>query len=83
MSFYDRLRRVASLMTDPRTPALPRIAVALAAIYLIWPVDLLPDFAPPLIGYFDDLVTVWLALRWLIKSGTAAGVATPQQTPHR
>jgi uncharacterized membrane protein YkvA (DUF1232 family) len=46
-------------------------------------VDLLPDFAPPLIGYFDDLVTVWLALRWLIKSGPAAGVAAPQQTPHR
>jgi len=79
MTLLARLRRIAVLMADRRTPALPRIAVLLAVVYLLWPVDLIPDFAPPVIGYLDDIVAIWLALRWLIKSGTAAQVSVPQR----
>jgi uncharacterized membrane protein YkvA (DUF1232 family) len=80
MSLFDRLRRVGSLMRDPRTPALPRIAVGLAVIYLLWPLDLIPDFAVPVAGYFDDLVAIWLALRWLVKAGTAARIIPVRET---
>ena len=66
-------------MADRRTPALPRIAVLLAVVYFLWPVDLIPDFAPPVIGYVDDIVAIWLALRWLVKSGTAAQVSVPER----
>jgi uncharacterized membrane protein YkvA (DUF1232 family) len=76
VSFLARLRRVAVLLGDPRTPALPRIAVVLAVLYLLWPVDLVPEALSPLVGYLDDLVVVWLALRWLLKSGNTAA-------PHR
>jgi uncharacterized membrane protein YkvA (DUF1232 family) len=65
----DQLRRIVTLLRDPRTPKLPRIAVALAIAYVIWPVDLIPDFLVPVGGYLDDLTFVWLALRWLLKSG--------------
>jgi uncharacterized membrane protein YkvA (DUF1232 family) len=79
MTLLARLRRIAVLMADRRTPALPRIAVLLAVVYLLWPVDLIPDFAPPVIGYLDDIVAIWLALRWLVKSGTAAQATVPER----
>ena len=65
----DQLRRIVALLRDPRTPKLPRLALALAAAYLLWPVDLLPDFVVPLAGYLDDLTFLWLAVRWLLKAG--------------
>lgn len=78
----DRLLRVLALLRDPRTPALPRIAVLLAVLYLIWPVDLLPGAVMPVIGWLDDLTFVWLALRWLVKSTPdAASVPAPRIEP--
>jgi uncharacterized membrane protein YkvA (DUF1232 family) len=68
----DRLLRVLALLRDPRTPALPRIAVLLAVLYLIFPLDLLPGSVVPVIGWLDDLTFVWLALRWLVKSTPGA-----------
>ena len=78
----DRLLRVLALLRDPRTPALPRIAVLLAVLYLIFPLDLLPGSVVPVIGWLDDLTFIWLALRWLVKSapGTAA-VQAPRFGP--
>jgi uncharacterized membrane protein YkvA (DUF1232 family) len=69
----DQLRRIVALLRDPRTPKLPRLALALAAAYLIWPADLVPEFIVPLAGYLDDLTFVWLASRWLLKSGKSVG----------
>jgi uncharacterized membrane protein YkvA (DUF1232 family) len=68
----DQLRRIVALLRDPRTPKLPRLALALAAAYLIWPADLMPDFLFPVAGYLDDLTFIWLAVRWLLKSGAPA-----------
>jgi uncharacterized membrane protein YkvA (DUF1232 family) len=68
----DRLARVLALLRDPRTPTLPRLAVLMAVLYLLWPVDLLPGAVMPVIGWLDDLTFVWLALRWLVKSGPEA-----------
>jgi uncharacterized membrane protein YkvA (DUF1232 family) len=78
----DRLLRVLALLRDPRTPALPRIAVLLAVLYLISPVDLLPGSVMPVIGWLDDLTFVWLALRWLVKSSPdASPVPVPRVGP--
>jgi len=65
----DQLRRIVALLRDPRTPKLPRLALALAAAYLIWPADLMPEILMPLAGYLDDLTFLWLAVRWLLKAG--------------
>jgi len=67
----DQLRRIVALLRDPRTPKLPRMALILAGAYLLWPADLLPDFLIPLGGFLDDLTFIWLAARWLLKSGPA------------
>ena len=74
MDLLARARRVAQLLTDPRTPRLPRLAVLLATLYLLVPVDLLPEFVFPIVGYIDDLGLIWLSLRWLLKSGPTASV---------
>lgn len=66
----DRLRRVVALLRDPRVPRLPRYLVLLAAIYLLSPVDLVPELLTPIFGYLDDLVLLWLSVRWLIRSGS-------------
>ena len=66
---WARLLRVGVLLRDPRVGRLPKLAVALAVAYLLWPIDLIPDWAFPVVGWFDDLTIVWLALRWLLKSG--------------
>jgi len=64
-----RLRRVLALLTDPRTPRLPRLAVGMAVLYLLFPFDLVPDWIVPVAGWLDDATLLWLALRWLLRSG--------------
>lgn len=64
----DRLKRVAALLTDPRVKKLPRLAVLAAVVYFISPVDLVPDFVAPLVGWLDDATLIWLSLSWLFKS---------------
>ena len=66
----DRIRRVLALLRDPRVPRLPRYLVLLAAVYLLSPVDLIPEVLTPVFGFLDDLVFLWLSLRWLIRSGS-------------
>jgi uncharacterized membrane protein YkvA (DUF1232 family) len=66
-----RLARVVALLKDPRTPKLPRLLVLLACAYLVWPLDLLPDFAIPVVGFLDDLTFAWLSLGFLLKRGPA------------
>jgi uncharacterized membrane protein YkvA (DUF1232 family) len=36
------------------------------ALYVLSPIDLLPDFLP-VVGVIDDLVLVPLAIRWMLK----------------
>lgn len=60
------------LLRDPRVAKLPRFAVIAALAYLVWPVDLLPDFALPIVGWLDDATLIWMALRWLIRAGAEA-----------
>jgi uncharacterized membrane protein YkvA (DUF1232 family) len=65
----DRLRSVLALLRDPRVPKLPRYLVVLAAIYLISPVDFVPEVLNPIFGFLDDALLLWLSLRWLVRSG--------------
>ena len=55
-----------SLRTDPRVPRRAKIAVAFAAVWVISPIDLVPEFLP-VIGPLDDVVVVALALRYAAR----------------
>src|SRR4051795_8167698 len=55
-----RLRR------DPRVPRKAKVAVAFAGLWVLSPIDLIPEFLP-VIGPLDDVVVVALALRYAAR----------------
>jgi uncharacterized membrane protein YkvA (DUF1232 family) len=60
---------VRTLWAALRHPAAPRwlkIGAAMIVLYVLSPIDLVPDFIPG-IGFIDDVVLVPLAIRWLLK----------------
>ena len=54
---------VRRLRADPRVPRRAKLAVAFAGLWVLSPVDLIPEFLP-VIGPLDDVVVVALALRY-------------------
>jgi uncharacterized membrane protein YkvA (DUF1232 family) len=59
-------RRLWRALRHPASPSWLKWAVAGLALYLVSPVDLLPDFIP-LLGLVDDLVLIPLAIRALLN----------------
>lgn len=57
------VRMLRTLRGDPRVPRRAKLAVAFAALWVISPIDLIPEFLP-VIGPLDDIVVVALALRY-------------------
>jgi uncharacterized membrane protein YkvA (DUF1232 family) len=53
-------------LKDKRTSIIAKLAVVLPIIYLLSPVDLIPDFIP-FFGYIDDIVVVPLLLNLAIR----------------
>ena len=60
------LTTVRRLRNDPRVPRRAKVAILLAGLWLLSPIDLLPEFLP-VIGPLDDLVVVALALRYAAR----------------
>lgn len=58
--FVKRLKLIGKLMADDRVSiflkALPLASIA----YLIWPIDLAPGVALPIIGALDDAAILWI-----------------------
>ena len=50
----------------PLAPGWLKLGVALLAVYVFSPIDLVPDMLP-FVGWMDDVVLVPLAIRWLLK----------------
>jgi uncharacterized membrane protein YkvA (DUF1232 family) len=57
---------VRRLRADPRVPWRAKAAVVLAGLWVLSPVDLLPEFLP-VIGPLDDVVVVAVALRYAAR----------------
>jgi uncharacterized membrane protein YkvA (DUF1232 family) len=57
---------IRRLRRDRRVPRRARIAVAFAALWLLSPIDLIPEFLP-VIGPLDDVIVVALALRYAAR----------------
>jgi uncharacterized membrane protein YkvA (DUF1232 family) len=62
----DVVRLLRRLASDPELPRGVRIGLALMLGYLVFPLDLVPDFLP-VVGYADDAVIVALALRSVVR----------------
>jgi uncharacterized membrane protein YkvA (DUF1232 family) len=54
------------LRKDPRVPRRVKAAVAFAGLWVLSPIDLIPEFLP-VIGPLDDIVVVALALRYAAR----------------
>lgn len=77
LNWRGRGKLACRLVKDRRVPLPAKLIIPLVVLYLMSPIDLVPDFIPVL-GYLDDLVVVMLAV-WafarLAPRGTAATIA--------
>jgi uncharacterized membrane protein YkvA (DUF1232 family) len=58
---------IRRLVVDPATTTGQRVALAALVLYLVSPIDLIPDFLP-VAGQLDDAILVALALGWLLRT---------------
>lgn len=71
----DLVALCRGLMSDPRVPLGSKLLVGGALVWVLSPIDLVPEFIP-LLGPLDDVIVVGLVLRHLIKR---AGVEVVQE----
>ena len=60
----DIVRLARRLLADPRTPLRHRIALVVLIVWIVSPIDLLPEFLPG-IGPLDDIVAAAVILGWI------------------
>jgi uncharacterized membrane protein YkvA (DUF1232 family) len=56
------------LLKDRRAPLLGKIVFALALAYVVWPLDLIPDFVFPVLGQVDDVAVLLAGVRFFLRS---------------
>jgi len=56
-SIKEQLGYYRELALDPRTPTLSKWLIGFAIGYLLFPIDIIPDFVP-ILGHLDDLIIV-------------------------
>lgn len=62
----DCVTTVHRLRRDPRVPRRAKLAIAFAGLWVVSPIDLIPEFLP-VIGPLDDIVVVALAFRYAAR----------------
>jgi uncharacterized membrane protein YkvA (DUF1232 family) len=63
-------------LRQPAAPSWLKWGTAAIVLYVVSPIDLLPDFIP-FLGIIDDVVLVPLAIRWLLRRLPAAVASAP------
>lgn len=77
-TLIGRARLAVRLLREPRVPLLTKVVLALAMLYVVSPVDFLPDIFP-LLGQLDDLAIVLMALELFPMLCPAAARAFHEQ----
>ena len=65
-SLMEQLRLAVRLLREPRVPMVLKMLPGLAAVYVLSPVDFIPDIIPGL-GQFDDLAVLVFTLELFIR----------------
>jgi uncharacterized membrane protein YkvA (DUF1232 family) len=60
------LRLFKGLLSDPRIPRRSKLLLGFAALWVMSPIDLIPEFLP-VIGPLDDAVMAALVLRYIVR----------------
>ena len=66
----DCLILARGLLGDREVPARCKVALAALVVYLLSPIDLVPDFLP-VVGVLDDAILLALTLRWIVRTAGA------------
>ncbi len=74
-------RRLWIALRHPEAPVWLKWGTAAVALYLLSPIDFIPDVLP-VIGIADDLVLVSLAIRWMLNR-LPPGIADPAIQPSK
>jgi uncharacterized membrane protein YkvA (DUF1232 family) len=64
--FKGDARQLWFALRHPAAPGWLKMGTAVLVLYVLSPIDLIPD-AIPFLGAVDDLVLIPLAIRWLLK----------------
>ncbi len=59
-------RQLWFALRHPGAPGWLKLGAAMIVLYVVSPIDIIPDVLPVL-GIVDDLVLVPMAIRWLLK----------------
>lgn len=73
------LRLVWNLLRDGQVPGWIKTIPMLAVVYLLSPIDLLPDWLLPGVGVMDDLAMILLSLKLLVDLSPPALVERYRQ----
>jgi uncharacterized membrane protein YkvA (DUF1232 family) len=63
---WQQMRLVYYLLRDPEVPFYLKLLPFAAVLYLLWPLDILPDLAPVL-GQLDDLTALLVSSKVFIE----------------
>jgi len=66
IEMWRSMQLVGRLMLDPRVPVLPKIIVPLVALYVLSPLDLVPDILLVL-GQLDDIALLFFGTKLFIN----------------
>jgi uncharacterized membrane protein YkvA (DUF1232 family) len=68
MALPNLAKLLTRLLRDPRVPMRPKLAVGGVMVYLVSPIDLIPEMVMPIVGQIDDLLLIAFALDRLVKA---------------
>ena len=75
-------KRLWYALGHPESPGWLKAGTVALVLYLVSPIDLIPDFIPVL-GWIDDLVIVPMLVSWITSLLPANRQQTPDATPPR
>ncbi len=67
----SRLKTIIALMRNPKVSRFPKFLVVGAILYILMPVDIIPDIAP-VVGWLDDIMFLIGALSLLFGASPRA-----------
>lgn len=65
-SMIQRLRTIPKYLGDKTVPLWKKLAITVGTVYILSPVDALPELVLPAIGWLDDLGLLAIMIAWLM-----------------
>ncbi len=75
LQFRNELVTLWRAFFAPETPMHLKVLMLLIPLYLVSPIDLIPDFIP-VVGWLDDAIIIPLLVTWIVRM-------LPQRVPVR